>query len=105
MKATTELLETYLGKVARTTSKFHESKKNSKPTVIHSVDISEFNSAKASVCKDLSHVFSSRPDPGGVVYSVHYSDINGLSRLENYILAHEISVYLGNESAEQYWRQ
>jgi hypothetical protein len=30
-----------------------------------------------------------------IVYSVHYSDINGLSRLENNILAHEISEYFG----------
>jgi hypothetical protein len=35
-----------------------------------------------------------------IVYSVHYSDINGLSRLENNILAHEISEYFGKTNLQ-----
>jgi len=30
-----------------------------------------------------------------VTYSVHYSDVNGLSRLENYILGLETAKYFG----------
>jgi hypothetical protein len=81
---------------ARTTSTFQEKKTGKGPSIIHAVEVAEFNSAKRAVDKDLSHLLNSRPNLGtGVVYSVHYSDINGLSRLENNILAHEISEYLG----------
>lgn len=80
----------------RTTSTFHERKTGNRPSVIHSIGAAEFNSAKRAIDRDMGHLLNSRPNPGtDIVYSVHYSDINGLSRLENNILAHEISEYLG----------
>ena len=81
---------------AKTISKFHEQKSGDVPSVAHGVDVVAFNSAKTSIDKDLSSLLTSASPAGeGLVYSVHYSDINGLSRLENNILAHEISEYLG----------
>lgn len=41
------------------------------------------------IMKDLG------PQEGETVYSVHFSDVNGLSRLENYIVAGEIAHILG----------
>jgi len=80
----------------RATSTFHEQKTGNSPTVIHGLEIAEFNSAKSAVDKDLSSLLGSKPPAGSdLVYSVHCSDINGLSSLENNILAHEISEYLG----------
>ena len=57
-----------------------------------------YDKAKEAVERDLkaatkhiAHTAQSVP----VTYSVHFSDVNGLSRLENYILAGEIASYLG----------
>ncbi len=59
---------------------------------MHAIETAEFDSAKSAIDRDLSHLLQSGASLGNdVVYSVHYSDINGLSRLENNILAHEIS--------------
>lgn len=78
-----------------TTSTFLEKKTGDGPSVNHAAEVAEFNSAKKAIDRDLGYLLSSSPDPAtDVVYSVHYSDINGLSRLENNILAHEISEYL-----------
>lgn len=92
-----QLLEHFVKSTARTTSNFHYKKIGSNSlSVVHAVGIAEFKSAKAAVSKDLGHLLGSRPGTAdAVVYSVHYSDINGLSRLENNILAHEISEYFG----------
>ena len=80
----------------QTTSVFHEQKSGDAPTVAHDVDLVAFSSAKESIDKDLGSLLGSiSPPPGDWVYSVHYSDINGLSRLENNILAHEISEFFG----------
>lgn len=77
-------------------STFHGQKSGDAPTVAHDVDLVAFNSAKVSIEKDLSSLLGSKSSPlGDWVYSVHYSDINGLSRLENNILAHEISEFFG----------
>ncbi len=93
---TQALLEHVTKEAASTTSKFHESKIGEGPSVHNEGEIVEFNSAKTAIDKDLSHLLNTSPSTGGdVVYSVHYSDINGLSRLENNILAHEISEFLG----------
>jgi hypothetical protein len=96
---TTELLKHFLKHSARTSSFFHGKKSGGGPSVIHAVEIAPFKSAKAVVRKDLAHLTSSRPNDGSdVVYSIHYADINGLARIEHYILAHEISQYLGNNN-------
>ncbi|KAH6673700.1 dhal domain-containing protein [Halenospora varia] len=94
-----KLLEHFVKSVARTTSKFHEKKIGNGPSVVHAVEVAEFNSAKKAVDKDLGHLLGSRPPKGeDVVYSVHISDVNGLSRLENNILVHEVSEYFAPKS-------
>jgi hypothetical protein len=58
-------------------------------------DSSGYEEARHAIAEALDHVL--RPHDGqkdGVTYSVHYSDVNGLSRLENYILGLEIATYL-----------
>jgi len=86
-------LEHFTNSAIKTTSTFHKKKTANGPSVTHADEIVEFNSAKKAIDKDLSHLLSLRPKGDEIVYSVHYSDINGLSRLENNILAHEISQY------------
>lgn len=83
---------------ANTTSTFHEEKTGDSPSVMHAVDVAKFKSAKSAIDKDLSHLLNSKEvtTESDLVYSIHFSDINGLSRLENNILAHEISGYLGS---------
>jgi hypothetical protein len=82
-----------------TRSAFHEEKTGNRPSVAHGLNIVGFQSAKSAIDKDLGNLLDSRTTLGGdMIYSVHYSDINGLSRLENNILAHEISDCLGTHS-------
>ncbi|CZR62493.1 uncharacterized protein PAC_12390 [Phialocephala subalpina] len=103
---TRALLEYFVKSAARTNSAFHEKKTGNGPSVIHAVETAEFNSAKKSIDKDLGHLLSSRPPMGdGLVYSVHYSDVNGLSRLENNILAHGVSEYFANKNLPLYLTQ
>ncbi|KAH7314174.1 dhal domain-containing protein [Rhexocercosporidium sp. MPI-PUGE-AT-0058] len=100
------LLGHFVQSSTKTTSKFHEQKSGSSPSVAHGVDVIAFDSAKASIDKDLSSLLSSMSSSGtGVVYSIHYSDINGLSRLENNILAHEISEFMAKNKLESYITQ
>lgn len=90
------LVEHFAKSFAKTTSMFHEQKTGNAPSVGHAFEIAEFKSAKSAIDKDLNHLLSSIPSSGDdLVYSVHVSDVNGLSRLETNILAHETSVYLG----------
>jgi hypothetical protein len=78
------------------TSIFNEQKTGNNPTIAYGLEIAEFKSAKSAVNKSLGSLLDSKPSLGeDLVYSVHCSDINGLSRLENNILAYEISEYLG----------
>ena len=96
LEKTQALLEHFANSAVTTTSKFHKEKTGSKPSVIHGLAISEFNSAKLAVDKDLGNLLGSREsEKDELVYSVHYSNINGLSQLESNILANEISEYLG----------
>ncbi|KAG4427612.1 hypothetical protein IFR05_016904, partial [Cadophora sp. M221] len=100
------LLEHFMKLSTKSTSKFHEQKSGNAPSVAHGVDVVAFNSAKASIDKDLSSLLSSAPSSGiDIVYSVHYSDINGLSRLENNILAHEISEFMVRKNLESHITQ
>lgn len=85
-----------------TASSFQEKKTRSGPSVAHAEGVAEFNSAKKAIDRDLGYLLDAEPSQvTNVVYSVHYSDVNGLSRLENNILAHEISVYLGKKHERQ----
>ena len=80
----------------KTTSTFHEEKIGNAPSVTQAAEIAQFNSAKSAIDKDLSHLLSSKlASDENLVFSVHFADVNGLSRLESNILAHEISSYLG----------
>jgi hypothetical protein len=93
------LLEHFTKFATTTSSTFQEEKTGNVPSVAHEIGISEFNSAKEALGKDLGHLLGSKTAEADVVYSVHFSDINGLSRLENNILAHEISEYLSKSCA------
>lgn len=105
LEKTQALLEHFASSAVTTTSKFHKEKTGSGPSVTHGLDIEEFNSAKLAVDKDLGNLLGSRElEKDELVYSVHYSNINGLSQLESNILAHEISEYLGAFShLSSYW--
>jgi hypothetical protein len=79
---------------AATTSTFHKDKTGNRPSVIHGVDTAGFESVNTAIEKDLGLLLTPETSLGtNFVYSVHYSDINGLSNLESNILAHEISIY------------
>lgn len=95
-KRTQEMLEHFLSSSARTKSTFHEQKSGDVPSVVHGSEFVDFSSAKAAIDRDLTTLLGDYPSSTeDMVYSVHYSDINGLSRLENNILAHEVSDFLG----------
>lgn len=94
---TKSLLEHFTNFVTKTTSTFHEQKSGDAPSIENEAGRFQFNSAKEALDKDLGHLLGSKSaEPG--IYSLHYSDINGLSQLENNILAHEISEYLANRN-------
>ena len=93
------MLEHFLKSAVGTTSSFQEKKTWSGPSVTHAEEVVEFSSAKKAIDRDLGYLLDAEPSQAAnIVYSVHYSDINGLSRLENNILAHEISEYLGRKA-------
>ena len=95
---TAELLKSFAKSAATTHSKFDTQKSQDGPAVNHESGTFGYDKAKQAVERDLksilknvAHTAQSVP----VTYSVHFSDVNGLSRLENYILAGEIASYLG----------
>ncbi|KAL2356558.1 dhal domain-containing protein [Cryomyces antarcticus] len=91
----TEVLGLFVRSATSTTTTFHTEKTEANPAVFHSDGRGAFETAEGAIEKDLTQVMRSHTSyEDSVVYSVHYSDINGLSKLENYILAHEISVFL-----------
>ncbi|KUJ16841.1 Dak phosphatase [Mollisia scopiformis] len=99
LEETKAVLEHFIKSATKTNSTFHEKKAGNGPSVVHTVGTAEFNSAKKAIDKDLAHLLSLKPSHAeDVVYSVHFSDINGLSRLENNILAHEISEYFAKKN-------
>ncbi len=98
-----ELLKIFLKTATNTTSTFNLEKTGANPSVIHAGSSASFVSAKVAVEKDLVHVLRAHTaKEGPVVYSIHYSDINGLARLENYLLAHEISTYMDEQNLPSY---
>ena len=78
------------------TSKFSTGKKNGRPaTSLAEGDASGYEEARHAIAKALEQVLQPHLEQkDGVTHSVHYSDVNGLSRLENYILGLEIATYL-----------
>lgn len=97
MQKTKELLESFVKGATSVHSRFHTEKKGEDPAVQHSSGAHAYKNAKEVAERDLPEAIKAAGETkdGDMVYSVHYSDINGLSRLENYILAGEISRYLG----------
>lgn len=78
-------------------SKFHTEKAEVNPAIFHAEGSSNgYEQARHAIERDLKHVMRSHTgQEGSVTYSIHYSDVNGLSKLENYILGLEIGKYFG----------
>jgi hypothetical protein len=92
-----ELLKSFSTGASTAQSTFHTEKADGNPAVLHADGAAGFEKAKHAVERDLKHVMKNIKTNNGeeVVYSVHFSDVNGLSRLENYIIAGEIAQFLG----------
>ncbi|TKA31912.1 hypothetical protein B0A54_14806 [Friedmanniomyces endolithicus] len=92
----TELLKLFMENASTAHSKFHVEKAGGRPAMVQAEGAAGFEKAKHAVERDLKHAMKAHSaQEGEVTYSVHYSDVNGLSRLENYIIAGEIALYLG----------
>lgn len=95
-----DMLQAFAAEAVTTDSKFHAVKTDGGPAVVHHDGVQVFEKAKNAVERDLKHLFQQlSPQSEDIVYSVHYSDVNGLSRLENYIIANDIASYLGKNVA------
>ncbi|KAK4997253.1 hypothetical protein LTR66_003289 [Elasticomyces elasticus] len=98
-----ELLDVFAESASVTRSTFHTEKAEGNPAVLHADGAAGFEQARHAVEKDLTQVMRSHgAREESVVFSVHYSDVNGLSRLENYIIAGEIASLLGKQCFFQY---
>lgn len=95
MEKTKAMLEHFIKAAVETTSTFKNAKSGNTPSIAHTSEVAAFTSAKQAVGIDLKHLLASEQSSEAKdVCSVHFSDLNGLSKLESSILAHEISVYL-----------
>jgi hypothetical protein len=95
---TAELLKSFAKSASVVHSKFHIEKASGNPAILHSTGTHGYQNAKEAIERDLTHAMkheAHKAQTEQVVYSVHYSDVNGLSRLENYIVAGEIAQYFG----------
>lgn len=103
MKSVTNLLAVFLDMASTAHSAFHVEKAEGNPAIFHAEGSSTgYEKAKHAIERDLKHVMrqgTSWTHKGDLTYSVHYSDVNGLSRLENYILALEVASFMG-----MWWR-
>lgn len=92
---TTDLVKVFAKSATVAVSTFAAEKAGGKPALLGADGkSSSYESVKATIEKELGNVLKSQGSQNGqVTYSIHYSDINGLSRLENYILAKEIADY------------
>jgi len=90
---TEELVKDFFKNAVSAHSTFQTGKIEGKPAVSGAEGGSvAFESVKSTVEKQLRSLLESVGAQGReVTYSIHYSDINGLSRLENYIIAKEIA--------------
>ncbi|KAK4960045.1 hypothetical protein LTR10_002934 [Elasticomyces elasticus] len=95
----TNLLQVFGERTSVTHTKFHVDKAEGNPAVLQAEGVAGFEKAKHVVERDLKHVMKAHAaQDGDVTYSVHFSDVNGLSRLENYIIAGEVAHYLESQS-------
>lgn len=101
LQKTNELLKAFLETSSTAHSTFHIEKAEANPTILHAEGSSSgYEQAKHAIERDLkyvmrSHSATSATREDSVTYSVHYSDVNGLSKLENYILGLEVGKYFG----------
>ena len=96
LRHSAELLDIFAKSTVTAHSKFHTEKAEGNPAVLHTEGAVGFEKAKHAIERDLRYVMKAHAaQEDEVTYSVHYSDVNGLSRLENYIIAGEIAKYLG----------
>lgn len=96
-----ELLKSFAKSANTTHSRFHTEKAGETPAVIHAQGATGYESARHAVERDMAYAMKDvahTVQSVSVVYSVHFSDVNGLSRLENYIVAGEIANYLGKRN-------
>ncbi|KAK5118488.1 hypothetical protein LTR62_003003 [Meristemomyces frigidus] len=92
---TTELLQLFAKSASTAHSTFHVEKAEGNPAVLHTDGAAGFEKARHAVERDLKYILKTHEAQAGeVTYSVHYSDTNGLSRLENYIIAGEVASYM-----------
>ncbi|THX07681.1 Dak phosphatase [Aureobasidium pullulans] len=93
-----EVLEVFLETSTKATSTFRTGKENGQAAILHAEGKpSGYDEAREAIEKALEHILRPHVDQNeGMTYSLHYSDVNGLSRLENYILGLEIATYLRN---------
>ena len=92
-----ELLKLFLKSSSATYSSFHIDKVDKNPAILHADgSCCGYENAKHAVAQDLEHILRSQTvQQESVTYSIHHSDINGLSRLESYIIGLEIGRYFG----------
>lgn len=97
MESVTGLIELFLKSAKSTTSVFQTSKIGKHLSRKRGSESLAVKSAKESVFEDLALLLESAictDSQMEIVYSIHYADTNGLSQLENYLVAHAISEYL-----------
>jgi hypothetical protein len=89
----TELVKAFAKNTVTAHSSFQTEKAGDRPAIKGEQGSStSFEGVKSTIEKDLQNVLKSQGSQNGqVTQSIHYSDINGLSRLENYIIAKEIA--------------
>ncbi|GAB7339725.1 hypothetical protein MBLNU457_6291t1 [Dothideomycetes sp. NU457] len=96
---TAELVKMFVKTASTAHSTFHTNKAEGNPAVFHAQGPAGFEKAEHAVERDLKHVMRAHTAQSEkVTYSVHYSDVNGLSRLENYILGLEIAKYFESQN-------
>lgn len=88
----------FLKSAKSTTSVFQTSKIGEQLSRKRGLESLAVKSAKESVFEDLALLLESSAictdSQMDIVYSVHYANTNGLSQLENYLVAHAVSEYL-----------
>lgn len=91
----TDLVKVFAKSAGTAYSTFQTQKSGGKPALAGADGAAfSYDSVKSTVEKELTSVVKSQTAQSGqVTFSIHYSDINGLSRLENYIIAKEVADY------------
>ncbi|CAD0114563.1 unnamed protein product [Aureobasidium uvarum] len=96
IETTYEVLKNFLNTSTTVTARFQTGKEGGRPAISNPEGQSSgYEEARHAIQEALEQAM--RPhakQKDGITHSVHYSDINGLSRLENYILGLEIATYL-----------